>query len=232
MVTTLWPPAPQHVDEAAAATRVELAHDVVEQQQRRRGARLRERLALGQQEREQAQALLPARAVGAQVAALAAEDEVVAVRAMAGEAALEVGRDPLGQLGGERLRGRGPRARPVGDRRATPSSPRPAAWAAKRGARSSATAARSSISAMPWRASSASHAGREAAPRAAGADRGDERVALGERGRVGAAGRGAGRAQGGDDLVEMRAPQRRRTRHELQPVGQEDGHQRAGARRR
>ena len=60
-------------------------------------------LALGEQERQQAEPLLAARAVGAQLAALAAEAEVVAVRAVAGEAALEVGVVALGQLGGQRL---------------------------------------------------------------------------------------------------------------------------------
>ena len=59
------------------------------------------------------EALLAARAVGAQLAALAAEGEVVAVRAVAGEAALEVGVDALGELGGQRLGVVGLRARPV-----------------------------------------------------------------------------------------------------------------------
>ena len=61
----------------------------------------RQLLALGQQEREQPEPLLAARAVRAQLAALAAEAEVVAVRAVAGEAALEVGVEALGELGGQ-----------------------------------------------------------------------------------------------------------------------------------
>ena len=48
-----------------------------------------------------------------------------------------------------------------------------------------------------------------AAPGPAGADRGDEGVALRERRRVGAAGGGAGGPQGRDDLVEVRAAQGR-----------------------
>ena len=36
----------------------------------------------------------------------------------------------------------------------------------------------------------------------------------------------AGRPQRGDDLVEVRAAQRRRAEHELEPVGQEDRDQR------
>ena len=49
-------------------------------------------LALGEQQRQERQALLALRAVGAQLAAVAQQREVVAVRAVAGEAALEVGR--------------------------------------------------------------------------------------------------------------------------------------------
>ena len=52
----------------------------------------RQRLALGEQQREQPEPLLAPRAVGAQLAPVAAQDEVVAVRPVAGEAALEVGR--------------------------------------------------------------------------------------------------------------------------------------------
>ena len=63
--------AAQPRDEALAAVGVELAHHVVEQHQRRRAAHLAERLALGQQQREQGQALLALRAVGAQVATVA-----------------------------------------------------------------------------------------------------------------------------------------------------------------
>ena len=83
------PAGAQHLDQPAAPRGVELAHHVVEQQQRRRAALGREFLALGQQQREQAEPVLAARAVRAQLAALAAQREVVAVRAVTGEAAVE-----------------------------------------------------------------------------------------------------------------------------------------------
>src|SRR4051794_9505268 len=70
-------------------------------------------LPLGQQEREQAQPLLAARAVGAQLAAGAPEREVVAVWAVPREPALEVGVHALGELGGQHLRALGARPRPV-----------------------------------------------------------------------------------------------------------------------
>ena len=54
----------------------------------------------------------------------------------------------------------------------------------------------------------------------------DERVALGERARVARAKIGESRPQRGGELVEMRAPQRRTAAHELEPLGQEDDHQR------
>ena len=74
-------------------SRVELAHHVVEQHQRRRVARSpASAVALGQQQREQRQTLLALGAVGAQLAPVAGERELVAVRAVAGEAALEVAR--------------------------------------------------------------------------------------------------------------------------------------------
>ena len=73
MVITACPSRRSSVDEPAAAGRVELGHHVVEQQQRRGAALGRQLLALGEQQREQAEPLLAARAVGAQLAALAAE---------------------------------------------------------------------------------------------------------------------------------------------------------------
>src|SRR5439155_1341915 len=82
----------------------ELAHHVVEQQQRRSAALLRELLPLGEQQREQGEALLAARPVGAQLAAIAQERQLVAVGAVAGEPALEVGVDALRELGGQRGR--------------------------------------------------------------------------------------------------------------------------------
>ena len=71
VVITLWPPARSSRRRRARRVGVELAHHVVEQHQRRRLARRGERLALGQQQREQAEALLALRAVGAQLAAVA-----------------------------------------------------------------------------------------------------------------------------------------------------------------
>ena len=75
-----------------------------------------QRLALGQQQRQQRQPLLALGAVGAQLAALARGDEVVAVGPVAGEAALEVAVDALAQLRGELLRRRRLRSRPVAQR--------------------------------------------------------------------------------------------------------------------
>ena len=75
-----------------AARRVELAHHVVEQQQRRAIALGGERVALGQQQREQREPLLALRAVAAQRAAVAREHEVVAVRPARRVPAREVGR--------------------------------------------------------------------------------------------------------------------------------------------
>ena len=124
--------AAQHVDQPLPARGVELAHHVVEQQQRRGAALGGQLLALGQQQREQPEPLLAARAVGAQLAAVAPEREVVAVRAVAGEAALEVAVGALGELGGERL-GRLARASAAGRRaRPRPRGRAPPAWAAKR----------------------------------------------------------------------------------------------------
>ena len=72
----------QALDQPLAAAGVELAHDVVEQQQRRSAALVLEHRALGQQQRQQAHALLALRAVGAQLAPVAQQRDVVAVRAV------------------------------------------------------------------------------------------------------------------------------------------------------
>ncbi len=60
-------------------------------------------LALGEQQRQQPEPLLAARAVRAQLAALAAEAEVVAMRPVAGEPALEVRVVAFGQFRLQRL---------------------------------------------------------------------------------------------------------------------------------
>ena len=83
VVIRLCPLRAEDLDQPAAAAGVELGHDVVEEHQRRRAAGLGERLALGEQQREQPEPLLAARAVGAQLAAVAAQDQVVAVRPVA-----------------------------------------------------------------------------------------------------------------------------------------------------
>ena len=66
-----------------------------------------QRVALGQQQREQAHPLLTLGAVRTQLASLAAGHEIIAVRAVAGEPALQVTADPLAQLCGQLVRGAG-----------------------------------------------------------------------------------------------------------------------------
>ncbi len=77
-------------DQHRPAVGVELAHHVVEEHQRRRAPLGGQRLALGHQQREQGDPLLALGAVGAQLAAVAPDDQVVAVRTVAREAAIEV----------------------------------------------------------------------------------------------------------------------------------------------
>ena len=102
----------------------------------------------------------------------------------------------------------------------------------ERAARSSSTArARSAISCGAVRGPARRPTGRAAPAARPGADAGDERVALRERARVGRARLGARRPQRRDDLVEVRAAQRRRALHQLEPVGQEDAHERPRRRR-
>ena len=80
MITTCSEPG-DAVGEHAAAARVELGEHVVEQQQRRAASELR----LGEQQREQREALLALRAEAPQVAARpAAMRDVVEVRAEPG----------------------------------------------------------------------------------------------------------------------------------------------------
>ena len=215
----------QQLDEPLAAQRVELRGDVVEQHQRRGPALGGEHAALGQQQRQQPEPLLAARPVGAQLAAGAAQHELVAVRAVAGEAALEVGVDALGELGGELLRPLGLRARPVGELRAALEPERLGAGGERLvelGDRGGAVGGEGDPVAgellIPRR--------QRAAARPAGPDRAEQRVALRQRGGVGAARADAGRPQRGDHLVEVRAAQRRGAEHEVEPVGQEDGDER------
>ena len=81
MVTSACPRASRWANKRSRRLGVELADDVVEQQQRRRAALGGERVALGQQQRQERQALLALRPVGAQLAPVAQQREVVAVRA-------------------------------------------------------------------------------------------------------------------------------------------------------
>ena len=108
-VITDWPPpARSKSTSARRGGPVELAHHVVEQHHRRRLAPGRDRLALGQQQRQQRQALLPLRAICAQLAALALRRDVIAVGPMASEAAFEIAVHALGELGAQLLRRRSP----------------------------------------------------------------------------------------------------------------------------
>jgi hypothetical protein len=86
----LTAPGAQEVDQRAAPLTVKLAHHIVKEEQRWGVAVDGERVALGQQERQQGQTLLPLGAVGAQFAALAGDREIVAVGPVAGEATLDV----------------------------------------------------------------------------------------------------------------------------------------------
>ena len=117
--------------QALAAVGIELAHDVVEQEQRRAPASLGQRLALGDEQRQQRQPLLALRPVGAQGAPVALEHEVVAVRAVAGEAPVQIAVHPFGELGGERLGRRCVRPRAGSER--SPSRPGRAPRPAPRG---------------------------------------------------------------------------------------------------
>ncbi len=67
-------------DEALAALRVQLAHHVVEEEERDDAARLQQRLALGEEEGQQGEALLALRAVAAQRPAAARDPQLVEVR--------------------------------------------------------------------------------------------------------------------------------------------------------
>ena len=101
MAITLCPPLESSRGEQLAALGVELAHHVVEQHQRRTSPLAGEHGALGEQQREQRQALLALGAVEAQLAPIAQQGQLVAVGSVAGEAALEVAGQARLQLGDE-----------------------------------------------------------------------------------------------------------------------------------
>src|SRR6266540_5813761 len=81
---------PHQLEQPLAALGVELAQDVVEQQDRQPATCLREGIALGQQEREQREPLLPLRAEATQVLTRGSEQELVAVGAVGREASGEI----------------------------------------------------------------------------------------------------------------------------------------------
>src|SRR5580704_8958168 len=89
------PTRAQLADEQLSALGVELAHDVVEQHQRYAAALGGEHGALGEQQGEQGEALLALRSVDAQLPAVAGDRDLVAVRAIPGEAALKVAGEAL-----------------------------------------------------------------------------------------------------------------------------------------
>ena len=95
------PARPQQSEQALRAPEVELAGDVVEQQQRPHAAHLAHEIGLGREQRQHGRALLALRAVAAQVALALRERELVVMRARRRAAALDVAgaaRLQLGQL--------------------------------------------------------------------------------------------------------------------------------------
>ena len=229
VVITLWPPARDALDEQLAALGVELAHDVVEQQQRRRAALGGERRALGEQQRQQREALLALRAVDAQLAA-------VAQRAASSSRCGPWPVKPRSRSESSRSASSAASARPssalraraVAQRRARRRGrarrrrPRSASRRQVHGARA-VVAQRDAVAGeleVPGRRASRGRRGRRGS-RASSALRWAS--ACGVR----AAGRGARRPERGDELVEVRAAQRRRALDELEAVGQEDANERA-----
>ena len=95
------PAGPQQAEQALGAAEVELAGDVVEQQQRAHAAHLVHEIGLGREQRQDGGALLALRAVAAQIALALREGELVVMRARRRAAALDVAgaaRLQLGQL--------------------------------------------------------------------------------------------------------------------------------------
>ena len=144
----------------------------------------REHRALGEQQGQQSEPLLALGAVHAQLAAVAEDRQLVAVRAVAGEAALEVAREALPQLGDELLHVVRARARAVLER-GRPAAARAAQLAPQKGAASSATAsARWPAELEGLAASSRSQVAERRLRGAPGADAAQQRVALCEHPRV------------------------------------------------
>ena len=194
-------PDAQALDQALAARGVELAHHIVEQEQRWRPALLLQCRPLGEQERQQRETLLALRAVCAQLAPIAQQREVVAVGPVRGEAALEVGVDALGQLGGQLLRSGGARARAVAQLglavEAELLSSRDEAIAQQR------NGSRAIVAQGDAMARELEVPGGERRARTAGAHASQQRVALGQRLPIGTTRCRAGRPQRGDELVDV-----------------------------
>jgi len=89
---------PDSLTQRAAAALVELRERVVEEQQRRHAASVSDQLCLGEEKRQDGEALLALRAERPQVAVAALDADLVEVRADAGRAALDVAREPLLEL--------------------------------------------------------------------------------------------------------------------------------------
>ena len=97
------PARAQQLCEQVAARGVQLGHHVVQQHERSPPAPLRQQAALGEQQREQGRALLALRPVGPQRRAAEEQLQLVPVGPVGGEAALEVRRAPLTELGRQPL---------------------------------------------------------------------------------------------------------------------------------
>ena len=90
--------------EGRAPALVELGEDVIEQEQRRRGAPFGQERRLGEDQREDREALLSLRAEAAQVAVVRADLDVVQVRAETRRSAIEIVVEPrLERIGRRRL---------------------------------------------------------------------------------------------------------------------------------
>ena len=201
---------------------VQLAQDVVQQQDRRAAALIAQKLPLGQQKGQQAEALLALGAEAPQLVATGRQCELVAVRTVRGEPALEVGRrGARASSASSSSASRG--LRPAGGRRArrAPAGRAPRPERAKRGASASIALTRAGSSTrMPCRATSRfqpaaspaallRHArGRASALRCASA-RSRSGAPLG------------GRPQRRHHFVEVRAPDAGRALDQLEPVGGE-----------
>jgi len=205
---------------AQPALRVELGHHVVEQQQRRAVVHPEQDLALGEQQREQGDALLPLRAERAQRAAGVRQVQLVPVRAVRGEAALDVGLTPLAKLGAQALGAVGARARLV----------RQLARLGQAELRGDAgKGLRQALGGLPARLHQLPADLRElAVPRVEqmGGAAGDERVALRQRPAVARPQVGQRRPQRRAEPVQVGAPQRGPAAHQLEALGQEDDDER------